>query len=183
MWKKFIKMNKNKFRTKDIVLLAMLTTILFVQEQVLSFLPQFQFTVLLILLYSKCLGILKTTIIVIIHVMLDNLVMGFINYIYTPAMLIGWLFIPILSNTLFKKVQDPMPLAFTSILYALLYSWVFIPPSVLLTDIGFIPYIIADIPFELMLAIFSFLTVLWLYKPLEKVLLSLNDSFENKTNE
>ena len=47
-------MKKNSFKTKDIVLLAMLTAILFAQEQILTFLPQFQFTILLMVLYSKC---------------------------------------------------------------------------------------------------------------------------------
>ena len=171
-------MDKKKFRTKDIALLAMLTAIIFAQEQILTFFPQFQFTILLLILYSKCLGFIKTTIIIIIHVLLDNLVMGSLNYLYTPAMLVGWLMIPVLINTIFKKVNSAVGLACCSIVFALLYSWAFIPISVFATDVKFWAYVIADIPFEIMLAVFSFLTVLWLYKPLEKVLMSLNDSFK-----
>lgn len=170
-------MKSRKIKTKDVVLLAMLTAIIFVQEQVLSFIPQFQFTILLLVLYSKCLGFYKTSIIIIIHVLLDNLVMGSLNYIYTPAMIIGWLFIPLLLNTVFKKINSPIGLALTSILFSLLYSWSFIPINVLTTDVDFFAYLIADIPFEIMLIVYSFLTIIWLYKPLEKVLKSLNDSY------
>lgn len=170
-------MEKNSFKTKDIVLLAMLTAILFAQEQILTFLPQFQFTILLMVLYSKCLGFLKASIIIFIHVILDNLVMGSFNIIYTPAMLIGWMMIPILSNTVFKKVNSPLGLGLCGILYAFLYSWSFIPATVIMTDTEFIPYLIADIPFEIMLALFSFLTIYWLYKPLSKVLISLDESY------
>lgn len=170
-------MKKNKFKTKDIVLLAMLTAIIFVQEQILSFIPQFQFTILLMVLYSKCLGFLKTSIIIIIHVVLDNLVMGSLSYIYTPAMIVGWLLIPILLTTVFKKVKSPIGLACCSILFSLLYSWAFIPLNVLTTDVSFWAYLIADIPFEIMLVVYSFLTILWLYQPLERVLLALNDSY------
>lgn len=171
-------MEKRKLTTKDIVLIAMLTAIIFAQEQVLSFIPQFQFTILLTILYSKCLGLIKTSIIITIHVILDNLVMGSLNYLYTPAMLVGWLLIPLLITTIFKKVNSSLGLAICSILFALLYSWSFIPMSVLTTDVDFWAYLIADIPFEVMLAVFSFLTVLWLYKPLEKVLMSLNQSYQ-----
>ena len=110
-------MDKKIFRTKDIALLAMLTAIIFAQEQILSFIPQFQFTILLLILYSKCLGFFKTSIIIIIHGLLDNLVMGSLNYLYTPAMLVGWLMIPLLINTIFKKVNSGSSLApFTSTL-------------------------------------------------------------------
>ena len=179
-------MKSRKIKTKDVVLLAMLTAIIFVQEQVLSFIPQFQFTILLLVLYSKCLGFYKTTIIITVktfclltmfHVLLDNLVMGSLNYIYTPAMIIVWLFIPLLLNTVFKKINSPIGLALTSILFSLLYSWSFIPINVLTTDVDFFAYLIADIPFEIMLIVYSFLTIIWLYKPLEKVLKSLNDSY------
>lgn len=170
-------MENKKIRTKDIALLAMLTAILFVQEQILTFIPQFQFTVLLLVLYSKTLGFLKTSIIIVIHVILDNLVMGSLSYLYTPAMLVGWLIIPLLFTKVFKKVNSPLGLACLSIICSLLYCWSFIPINVLATDVDFWVYIISDIPFEIMLAVYSFLTILWLYKPLEKVMLQLNESY------
>ena len=43
-------------RVKEIVILALLTTILIVQEQILAILPNIQLTFLLIFLYTKVLG-------------------------------------------------------------------------------------------------------------------------------
>ena len=55
--------------TKDIAIIAVMTTILFVQEQLLSGLPGIQLTVFLIILYSKKFGLGKASLIVILHVM------------------------------------------------------------------------------------------------------------------
>ena len=82
-----------KITIKDMVIIAVCTAILFVQEELLSFLPNIQFTVFLIVLYSKKLGFFKTSFIVIIHTILDNLFMGSFNIIYFPFMLLGWLLI------------------------------------------------------------------------------------------
>ena len=79
------KKDKWYLATKDITLIALLTTLLFVQEQALVFIPNVQLTVFLIVFYSKKLGFLRTSLIVAIHVVLDNLVMGSFNLIYTKS--------------------------------------------------------------------------------------------------
>lgn len=159
-------------RVKDITIIAILTAVLFIQEQLLTFLPNVQLTLFLIVLYSKTLGIKKTIIIVIIHTFLDNLIMGF-NLLYFPFMLCGWLIIPTTLATIFKKVNSPIILAFLGIGYALVYSWVFLIAHVLITEVEFWAYLIADIYFEIILAASSFITILWLYEPLHKLLLEL----------
>ena len=60
-----------RFSFKDIVFIAACISIVFVQEQILSFLPNIQLTVLLLVLFSKKLGFIKTTIFVFIHSLLD----------------------------------------------------------------------------------------------------------------
>ena len=56
-----------RFSIKDIVLIAACISIVFVQEQILSFIPNIQLTVFLLVLFSKKLGFIKKTIIVFIH--------------------------------------------------------------------------------------------------------------------
>ena len=91
------KQNKKSWITvRDITDIAVLACILFIQEELLTFLPNIQLTIFLLILYSKKLGFIRTSIIVAIHVILDNLVMGSFNLVYTPAMFIGWMTIPIL---------------------------------------------------------------------------------------
>lgn len=163
----------------DITLIAVLTAILSIQEFLLTFLPNIQFTVILIVLYSKILGTKRTLLIILIHVIIDNLLLGSFNIIYFPAMLIGWSLVPILLNTILKKVNSSFSLALVSVLFALLYCWVFIIPSVILSNVSLKAYLISDIPFELILACCSFITVYWLYEPLSNVMNNLCKKYYN----
>lgn len=167
-------------QVRDITVLAILTCILFILEEVLSFLPNIQVTFLLIVLYSKVLGSKKTSIIVIIHVILDNLFMGTFNILYVVFQAAGLLIVPITLNTLFKKVNGSLGLAILGIFYSIIYSVLFMIPACIIGSMELLPYYIADIPFEILLALSSFLTILWLYEPLKKVLNKLiNKETEN----
>lgn len=163
-------MNINKLKVYDIVLIAILSSVLFAQEQVLTFLPNVQLTVFLLVLYSKKLGMLRTIIIVIIYVVLDNVVMGSMSLYYTPTMLVGWLIIPITLNTIFKKVESNFGLALLGVLYSFIYSWLYIIPSSLLTQVSPLTYLISDVLFEIILAMSSFISILLLYSPCAKVI-------------
>ena len=159
---------------KDIVVIATCISIVFVQEQLLSILPNIQLTILLLVLYSKKLGLIKTVIIVIIHSFLDCLVTGSLNLYYFPFMLMGWLLIPVIINLFFRKTESVITLSIMGIVFALLYSWVYIIPNVLIpnesiSNVGLINYLAADILFEILLAGSSFLSILWLYNPCSKV--------------
>ena len=126
--------------TRDITLIAILTAILFVQEQVLSFLPNFQLTVFLLVLFSKKIGFINTIIITTIHVLLDNLVMGSFNFIYVPFMLIGWLIIPVLLNTIFKKVNSNILLAVLGVMVSFVYCWIYKIPNCIILQTDFFSY-------------------------------------------
>ena len=157
-------------KTKELVILAFLSAILFVQEQALSFLPNIQLTVFLLILYTRTVGIKKTVFIICVYCLLDNLFMASINLIYTPFMMIGWLLVPILLETIFKKMQTSMALAFLAIVFSFLYSWVYLIPNIWIYDVQPLAYLLADLPFEVLLAASSFITTLWLYEPCSKVL-------------
>ena len=115
--------------TKDITLIAVFTTILFVQEQLLTSLPGIQLTFFLIVLFSKTLGLTKTSLIVLLHVILDNFYMSSFSVLYTPPMLVGLLLIPFTLCTIFRKTESPFVLSFLGIFYSLVYCWLFIIPS------------------------------------------------------
>lgn len=166
--------NGSKLAIRDLSLIAVLTTILFVQEQLLTFIPNVQLTVFLIVLYSKKLGFVKTSIITIIHVLLDNLFLGGINIYYTPAMLVGWLIIPTTLSTIFKKVHSNISLAILGAIYSFIYCWIYIIPNVILFKFNYIDYLIADIPFEIILVVSSFVSILLLYNPISKIFTKFN---------
>ena len=56
-------------KVKDVALLGILNAILYLVDQVLSFVPFLQLSMLLIILFSRKMGTLKTSIIVIIYVL------------------------------------------------------------------------------------------------------------------
>ena len=114
-------------------------------------------------------GFKKTSLIVLIYVLIDNLLMGGISF-YTLFILVSLLIIPLTLSTVFKNVSSPIALALLGIGYALVYSWIYIIPTMLLTNINFLDYLMADIVFEIILASSTFLSILWLYSPTEKFL-------------
>ena len=155
----------NKFTVKDIALVAVLTSILFVQEQLLTFLPNISFTIFLMVLYSKKLGFIKSSIIILIHVFLDNLLHSSFSIMYFPFMLLGYMVIPTVPSIFLKKVNAPLLLSLFGILFSFIYCFSFFIPNALFLEIDMLAYFISDIPFELLLSASSFLSILWLYKP------------------
>ena len=83
---------------RRLTLLGLLAAVLFAQEAALSFLPNIQATFLLVLLYGACLGMGGGTLIVTVHVLLDNLFFGVMSpYLLIPmwlgyelTLLCGW---------------------------------------------------------------------------------------------
>ena len=128
--------NKSFNSIKDIAIVAAMTTILIVQEQLLSVLPGVQLTVFLLVLFSKKFGLTKTILMVIVHVVIDNFLMQSFSLLYTPAMLVGWLLIPLTICTIFKKVESPIFLSILGALYSFIYCWLFIIPNYLLYNIN-----------------------------------------------
>lgn len=158
------KQNNNHFDVKDIVNMAIFASILFVQEEIFTFIPNVQLTIFLIILYSKKLGFIRTSIIISIHVLLDSLVMGF-NIIFFITMIIGWMFIPLMIHLFCRRIENPFILGIFGAIGAFLYSWTFIIPNSFIFNMDPLVYLAADILFELILAACGFLTTLFLYKP------------------
>ena len=172
-------MGKTQIKIKDAALIAVLTAVLFVQQLALSVLPNIQFTTLLIVLYTKVLGPKRTSLIIILHVLLSNFFSpyGPMNPMYLPSMFVAWMLIPILLSTVLKKLNKPYPLAIFGFLFGFVYGWLFIPVSVFMLGIPFKEYFLMDLPFELLMAISNFLTILWLYEPIKDFLIAQRDRY------
>ena len=96
--------------------------------------------------------------------------MGSFNFIYVPFMLIGWLIIPVLLNTVFKKVNSNILLAVLGVMFSFIYCWIYIIPNCIILQTDFFSYLIADLIWEILLASSSFITILLLYNPCSNVL-------------
>lgn len=151
-----------------VVLLALLSCVLFVQEEVLSFLPNIQFTFLLLACYVDCLGLRMTSLIVIVHVILDNLVMGSLNLIVFVPMLIGY-FVFILIKKVYSG-DNVYIVGLFGIIGVLFYSLCFLVCNALFLEVDIWTYFLADIPFTLIMVISTYLSIIWLYKPIINII-------------
>ncbi len=160
--------------TKKMLMISLSIAILFTQEQLLMFLPNIQLTVLLIILFTSVYTFKESMMMITAYVLLDSLFMGGFNLFYMVPMVLAWYLIPLSYHTFLRKTKSELKLALFAIMFGFVYGWMFIPFNMLQTGINnFIPYLIADIPFELIMATTGFLTVFWLYQPLYKVLTEL----------
>lgn len=173
---------KHSKTLKDLTLMVVCASILFVQQISLSFIPNVQFSVLLIILYTKMLGFKKTSLIIVVHVAAINLLSPFGPIVPTliPAMFIAWMIVPVLLTTVFRKVENVIWLALFGLVYGFVYGWVYIPFTVFLLDTPFVPYLIMDIPFEVLMGISNMISILWLYEPLKKAFTQQLNILENR---
>lgn len=159
---------KNKNFVKKLCLCSLYAVILFTQEQVLSFIPNVQFTFLIIIVVGSVLGLKWGSLIVIINVIMDNLFCGsFVPYVVIP-MLIGEE-ITLLFGYLTRKSNLFIVIIF-GVLASLIYCYMFIPFNAIFLKVNFLSYFLADILFEIILVISTILTLIWLYNPLKKVI-------------
>lgn len=169
-------------KTRDLTLISSLTAMVFVLEQILSMVPFVQLTVFLLVLFSKKLGFLKTTLIISIHVVLDNAFLSSFDLIFTPIMWMGWMMIPISLHTIFKGVENPWILGLIGGLCALIYCLLFIPPTLFIYHLDFLTYWITDIPFEIGMVISSILTIGLLYSKVSPIFDILKENQIISTN-
>ena len=157
----------------EICVMAFLTAILLLQKELLSFAPNIQLNLLLILLYAKVLGLWRTVLILAVYVFLDAFFWGSLNPIFTTAQWIGWMLGPLITCLCLKKEERTVPLAFWTLLFGFLYSWTMVVPTAFtltnnLDRLG--EYMLVDLPYEIILSVCGFVTVLFLYEPLVKLL-------------
>ena len=95
--------------------------------------------------------------------------MSSFSLVWTPAMFIGWLLIPIVICTIFRKVENFIVLAIEGAILSFTYCWCFLVPNYLVMHINPLKYLASDILFELILATSSFVSILFLYIPCKQI--------------
>ena len=102
--------------------------------------------------------------------------MGTFNLFALCPMFFSYIFIAGVISLF--KITDAIKLAFLSILFSLVYAISFIPFGLYILDVKLEQYIIADIPYDLILICTNFLLVLWVYEPLRRALNMLLANYE-----
>jgi len=150
----------------------MLLAVLFVQEQLLAFDINVQLTVLLLAVYATVLPPPLLYPLVGGYVLLDNLFMGSFNWLYTPAMFFAWFLFVILFRLIRRRALWQKVVFAT--LFGFVYGWIFaIPHAITFGFDRLWPYLVTDLGAEVTMAAVDFVTVLFLYEPLRRLLESL----------
>lgn len=148
----------------------MLLAILVIQEEILSFLPQVQLTVILIIVYARFLSSKELYPLVFAYVILDNLIMGSFNFLYTPAMIFSWLLLALVARAIRNK---PDYVAFlVAVIFPFPYGWSFLPATAILQNFTLaqtITYLKIDLGAEALMAVASVVTYLAFYQPLKEL--------------
>ncbi len=151
---------------RGIALSAILLALLVVQEEALVAFPNIQLTVALIILYAYFMPYKVLLPLVTGYVFLDSLYMGSLNLIYFPAMLLAWLFLAVFARILRNK--PVYVLVILAGIFGFVYGWFFIPARMIEQGIGiFWPYLMADLPFEILMAANNVWTVILVYIPVK----------------
>lgn len=147
-----------------------MTAIIVVQKLLLVVIPNFQFSTLLLVLFFYVFGTKPMLLITLLYVVVDNLWFGTFHFIYTPVMFLAWSSLSLLLIPFKKRSSNVWFLGLLGMLHAVIYSFCFGFTTAMIYEIDMIAYIISDIPFTLILMVSNFLTIIWLFKPLCKVM-------------
>lgn len=163
---------------RSIALAAILLALLIVQEELLTGIPQVQLTVPLIILYAFLFPNEILLPLIAGYVLIDNLYMGSISLMYTPAMFIAWILLAVVARKLRNKPDYIQVII--AVVFGFVYGWIFIPFSMMVLGINqFWPYLLADIPAEFAMAFSDLVTMIIVYIPAKSAItLYLGSNFK-----
>ncbi len=148
--------------SKKIALTAIYAALLIVQEQILVFIPNFSFTFILLFLFFKNNDYISSIALIITYVLGDYLLSGTFNLVYIFGITIGIILAMFVVKTKINKI-------ISMTIFSLIYTFTYLLISVVLFNYSFLPYLLADVPFTLILICSNILLLVWVYEPLQKV--------------
>lgn len=163
--------SNNKITVRELCILAFMSVLLFIQEELFVFIPNFQFTFLLLAIYVSVFGFKKTSLIIFAHVLLDNIYMGSLTPIVMIPMWLGYMIY--IGIIWLLKNKNIWLLTLGGIIGAYIYCMLFFVTNIVFLEIDIYHYWLADIPFEIMLMSTIAFTMIYLYKPLRRKLSEL----------
>lgn len=120
------------------------------------------------MIYGAKLDLKWGVLIIMCHVLLDNLVMGsLVPHVMIP-MFLGYL-ITLFAGFVSRNRSIWIKCCFC-VLAILIYTQLFALSSILLYDVSYIVYMTGDLPFTIVLIVFSVITMIWLYEPISKII-------------
>ncbi len=150
---------------------ALLASVLVVMEQAMALIPNVQLTMLLIGVYSAALGFRKSAEIVAIYIVIDSMVASAMypdwvsmTWVSMPAILVGWL----LSSYAFSwlKTESNLSAASLGAVMSFVYGTIIAVYTSAVYQLDFLVYMSFDIPYQILMAVSSFVSISLLYSRL-----------------
>lgn len=147
----------------------MLLAVLLGLEYAMIAVPNVQLTVVILMVYASILPLRQLLPLVAGYVLLDNLLMGSLNILYFIPMMLAWFSLVIV--TFYLKNKHFLWIIVFATLFGFIYGWFYLPVQMFLYGMDRAwPYLMADLPFEAIMALNNLLTVLILYLPIRNTL-------------
>ena len=152
---------------RDLCFLSLAAALMFAVKMALSSLPNINLNALILILVTVFFG-WKALYTVCVYVLLEGLMFGF--GVWWVSYLIVWPLLVVLAMAV-RKTASPLLWAVFAGLFGLAFGPMMYVIFFTVTGgwEGFLPMWIAGIPYDLVHAVSNFLTVLILFRPLEKV--------------
>lgn len=148
--------------------LPLFAAIIVTLEYLMAFLPNISLTPLLLAVYFSARSYKQSFYLVSIYLILD-IISTPTPLIYIPAMWIGWTFWIVIV-----KSKIPISIEVKGVFFGSLYGFVFLPFNVFVTDIQPWVYILADIPFQIIMMASNLLTLTLFFNSLKNLLTDLS---------
>jgi len=159
--------NKFKLRTRDIVLIALLSAIMLAAQVVFAVLPNIELVSLLVIVYSITLG-WRTYFILAVFVLLEGIVYGFGSWWF--CYLYVWSILAAVSYLL-RKNDSAVLWGCVSGVYGLMFGALCSITYLFIGGPGYaLSWWISGIPFDITHCIGNFVVALVLVKPLSKLM-------------
>jgi hypothetical protein len=152
---------------------AMYLAVIVVLESLLSGIPNVQLTVVLLMVFGAVFPKRMFLPFLAAYVLIDNftglVLIGSLDPIIIVPMFLGWTIL-VYSAHAIRRRPLYWQIAF-GVLFAFVYGWIYLPAHMLRFGLTtFWPYLVADFPFELMMAASNLVTVPLLYPLLTTLL-------------
>lgn len=154
---------------KRLTMLTLYAAVLVVSDWALSYIPNIQVSMLLVVLLATLVPMRESLPVVTAYVIIDNLLYGGLT-LYTIPMLFSWYGVVLVATLVKKYISSSKAFAILSIPLSVWYALPFMGMSVYLYSLDPVAYILADIPFWILMALSSYFTIDLLYSPLHKML-------------
>jgi energy-coupling factor transport system substrate-specific component len=173
--------NSARSTLKQLILTAMYLAVIVVLESLMAGLPNIQLTVVLMMAFAVTFPKAIFTPFILAYVVIDNFVgifiMGSIDPFIMIPMTVAWLVLLYVTYAFRKK-----PLLWLigfGLFFGFLYGWIYIPAHMIRFGITtFWPYLLADLPFEITMAVTNVISISLLFPPLVKLLRDLIGGFK-----